>query len=522
MPLTSEEVAALVAESSSLLEAARVDNVHQRDEHDLVLTLRSRTAGKLFLLFSTRSRFCRFHLVPERIVSLPEPPPFCQTARKLLKGTVLKSLRQVSGDRVIEVVFSRQSPTTAPDSVSLILEMIGTRGQLVLVRSDRKLLATLHPFHRSSDEVPVGERYRFPDPRSQPAALKSLGGSPWRYLESAEDSSEVHRAPAPLHFAFARHYARLEADALFRGRKEALTVAVRRASSRRRALVQKIRGDLERAEGSDAYRQSGELLKGAFGQLRRGMSSIELENYFDTAPEGSKKVRIELDPALSPQQNIERYFKRYRKSRRAIPFLRERLAKVEAELGVLDAVAVDVDAAESVAAVAELEERARGLSQKPRRRKPKGSSVTAARGPRRFVSQDGYEILAGRNARQNDELTLRMGRGNDLFFHVSGKPGAHVLVRTAEGPAGKAVPLETLLDAAQLSLYYSLPEQSRGALERGASATVDYAPLKHVRKPKGAKPGLVYLATRKTLRVSLDAERIARLRSSGAEGPSGE
>jgi predicted ribosome quality control (RQC) complex YloA/Tae2 family protein len=109
-----------------------------------------------------------------------------------------------------------------------------------------------------------------------------------------------------------------------------------------------------------------------------------------------------------------------------------------------------------------------------------------------------------------------MGRGNDLFFHVSGKPGAHVLVRTAEGPAGQAVPLATLLDAAQLSLYYSLPEQSRGALQRGASATVDYAPLKHVKKPKGAKPGLVHVASRKTLRVSLDAERIARLRGSGA------
>jgi predicted ribosome quality control (RQC) complex YloA/Tae2 family protein len=516
MSLTSEEVAALVAESSSVLEVARVDNVHQCDEHTVVLTLRSRTAGKLFLLFSTRPRFCRFHLVPQRAVSLPSPPPFCETARKLLKGTVLKSLRQVSGDRVVEVVFSRKSPSAMPDSVCLVLEMIGLRGQLVLVRSDRTLLATLHPFRRGSHDIPLGERYCFPEPRPQSAALKSLSGSPWRYLESAQDASQVESAPAPLHFAFARHYASLEADAIFRARKEALTVAIRRASARRRGAVQKIRGDLEKAEGSDAYRQSGELLKGAFGQLRRGMSVIELENYFEAAHVGSNKVRIELDPALGPQQNIERYFKRYRKSRRALPFLRERLAKVEVELGALDEVAVELDSVESVAAVVELEERARGLYGKPRRTKPKGSSVTVSRGPRRFVSQDGYEILVGRNAKQNDELTLRMGRGNDLFFHVSGKPGAHVLVRTAEGPAGQAVPLATLLDAAQLSLYYSLPEQSRGALQRGASATVDYAPLKHVKKPKGAKPGLVHVASRKTLRVSLDAERIARLRGSGA------
>lgn len=522
MPLTSEEVAALVAESSSLLEAARVDNVHQRDEHDLVLTLRTRAAGKLFLLFSTRPRLSRFHLVPERFVAPSEPPPFCQAVRKLLKGSVFKSLRQVSGDRVIEAVFTRSSSAPAPDTVSLVLEMIGTRGQLALVGPNKGLLATLHPFHRDSQEVRPGERYRFPDPRSQPAVLKSFGGRPWRYLEAGADFSEEKPAPAPLHFAFARHYARLEAEALFRGRKEALSVAVRRASSRRRTLVKKIHGDLEKAEGSDTYRQFGELLKGAFGQLRRGMKSVELEDYFETAQEGSKMVCIDLDPALGPQQNIERYFKRYRKSRRAIPFLRERLTRAEAELRTLEEVFVELDRVESVDAVADLEERARGLYEKRRRRKPKGASATEPRRPRRFVSSDGYEILAGRNARQNDELTLRMGRGNDLFFHVSGKPGAHVLVRTAEGPGGKDVPLETLLDAAQVCLYYSLPGQSRGALERGASASVDYAPLKHVKKPKGAKPGLVLLATRKTLRVSLEAERIARLRSSGTESPAKE
>jgi predicted ribosome quality control (RQC) complex YloA/Tae2 family protein len=129
------------------------------------------------------------------------------------------------------------------------------------------------------------------------------------------------------------------------------------------------------------------------------------------------------------------------------------------------------------------------------------------------VSAAGFEILVGRNAKGNDELTRRIGKGNDIFLHVSGRAGAHVLIRNVPG---KSVPLETLMDAAQLALYYSLQERSRGELASGMTAEVDYTPLKHVRKPKGLKPGLVLLAAHKTLRVRLDPVHLERIRDRGA------
>jgi predicted ribosome quality control (RQC) complex YloA/Tae2 family protein len=115
----------------------------------------------------------------------------------------------------------------------------------------------------------------------------------------------------------------------------------------------------------------------------------------------------------------------------------------------------------------------------------------------------------GRNARQNDELTLRVARGNDLFLHVAGRAGGHVIVRS---PTGKPPPTETLLDAANLALYYSLPDRQRRGQAISAGGEVDYTQVKYVRKPKGAKPGLLLLASRKTLRIRLELERLERLR----------
>jgi predicted ribosome quality control (RQC) complex YloA/Tae2 family protein len=132
------------------------------------------------------------------------------------------------------------------------------------------------------------------------------------------------------------------------------------------------------------------------------------------------------------------------------------------------------------------------------------------------VSADGLEILVGRNAKGNDELTRKIARGNDWFLHVSGRPGSHVIVRALPG---KTVPLETLLDAAHLALYYSLSQKDRSGPGLTAAADVHYTPVKYVRKPKGLEPGRVLLATHKTLRVRLEAGRLERLKRSAGDMP---
>ncbi|MBI3724775.1 DUF814 domain-containing protein, partial [bacterium] len=128
------------------------------------------------------------------------------------------------------------------------------------------------------------------------------------------------------------------------------------------------------------------------------------------------------------------------------------------------------------------------------------------RGPRKFDSR-GFTILVGRSNEENDRLTLTVARGNDLFFHVRGFPGSHVIVRTERD---KSVPLETLLDAAALAVHYS---KVRG----NTRADVSYTPRKYVRKPRGAKPGLVEISNEKTIRPDGDPARLARLLATAHE-----
>ena len=133
--MTSREIAALVAEASPLLEGAVVDDIHQSDEHVVFVTFYGPASGKLFLLVSTRPGLSRFHLVEDRPPALPLPPPFCEAARKHLKGSRLKSLRQVGGDRVGEFFFRRKSG----EASVLVLEMTREKGELILTIEEGKL-----------------------------------------------------------------------------------------------------------------------------------------------------------------------------------------------------------------------------------------------------------------------------------------------------------------------------------------------------------------------------------------------
>ena len=516
MSLSAADIGALVEECAPLVEGALVDEAGQPDGNSLVLTLRVPGRAKLFLLLGARPRAARLHLVPARPASLQRPPPFTETARKLLRGARLARIRQVSGDRIVELSFARGPAGSAEvASAFLVHEMIGGKGRVFLLGAGRRVEAALDP--AGGARFRAGDVYRFPPTPPAHPAVKGIPPSPWASNPGA-GAPGGENFPAPLHVAVALHYGRIEAEADFTDKRTSLAGALRKDVARARRAEEKVAADLAGARSRANDTEKGELLKGALGRLRRGMRSIELENWFDPA---LPQVTIELDPALTPLENIEKLFRKARKAKRAIPFLERRAAElagrrdaiaraldgVEAAVGIEDLARIEKDLAGAGVSVARP---AAGASKGAPRRAPAAPRRSPAR---RFISGEGFEILVGRTARDNDELTLRMGRGNDLFLHVSGSPGAHVIVRSVPG---KTFPLETILDAAQLALHYTLPERSRQA---GARAEVDYTPVKHVRKPRGAKPGLVLLATHKTVRVRLDPARVERLRRSAGEAP---
>jgi len=505
MPLSADEIVLIVRECRPLLLGALVDDVRAPDDHSLLVTLRSTQGRSYFLLFSVRPGFARLHLVPERPRAVSQAPPFVEPIRSALRDARLIELRQVSGDRIVEASFQTLAVAGIGQAASIVLEAIGSRGQLVLLDAGRRLLASVHPVRRGKESVDVGAVYRFPEARPRRPQLRAVPPAPSLYLAPGEANAWAE-SPAHWNFLLGQYYGRRESEEEFRERKERLLARLQRDVERAKGTLEKIARDREAAEAADVHRRKGELLKGALGRIRRGMASIEVDDYFH--PE-LRKVVVELDAALSPRENVERCFRLYQKARRAVPILEARRRKIAGDLARAEALLAKASAAEDIAAVVAVEEEPSVRAATARSKKPKGPRRTAPQGPRHFVSKDGWEILVGRNARQNDELTLRVARGNDLFLHVAGRAGGHVIVRS---PTGKLPPTETLLDAANLALYYSLPDRQRRGQALSAGGEVDYTQVKHVRKPKGAKPGLLLLASRKTLRIRLELERLERLR----------
>ncbi len=487
MTFGASELGAVLDECREALAGARLKNIYDEGDRGWIFKLYARGENR-FLHLSAQPRFARLHLQQERGSSPASPGDFCRALRSRLAGAVLEDLRQVGSDRIAELVFD-----TAAGRQSLVHEMFGARPEILLLDEGRRVSCTLSDVSGNSARHDRGEVYEYPPPPQAPGS----GGSDW--LTGLQGEGEF-----PLNFRVARKLSALEAEAALLEKKKKLSGALKRERKRLRKILGKLEEELGALDGFERQRELGELLKGSYGSLRRGLKEVELVDYFS---DGQEPVRIELDARLGPEENIERYFKRYRKARRAGPSIEKRRGEVEGKLEKISLLAVQVDEAaddgtlESLSGEAQPHLRSRKRSRGRRRE-------DAPSGPRSFVSSEGFTILVGRNARENDQLSLRMARGNDIFLHASGRPGAHVIIRTV---AGKTVPRDTLLEAAQLALYYSLTRRSSVVFVEGASADVDYAPAKLLSKPKGAPPGLVLLRSHKTLRVRLDKEIFDRI-----------
>jgi predicted ribosome quality control (RQC) complex YloA/Tae2 family protein len=209
-------------------------------------------------------------------------------------------------------------------------------------------------------------------------------------------------------------------------------------------------------------------------------------------------VRVALDPALTPRQNMERCYRRFRRIAESAARVEARAAEVRAREAALRALAAEVEQA-GEAALPRLEKEARRLAAGPRPPRAPGRAEPQALPWRTYRSLSGVPILVGRGAAENDQLT-RHARGNDLWLHARGVPGAHVVVRLAGRPPDQ----ETLLDAAHLAVHHS---DARGA----PVAEVAWTRARWVRKPKGAAPGAVTISQEKVVALRHEPGRLARL-----------
>ncbi len=249
---------------------------------------------------------------------------------------------------------------------------------------------------------------------------------------------------------------------------------------------QRLIEEILKSEGADTYKFYGELINANIYRIPEGSSEVLLDNYYNPGEE----ILIALDPQLTPAQNAQRYFKKYSKSRTAYKKKKIQLKEADKEMAYMESVLQSVKDAESPQDIEEIRQelmeegyiRRRYTGHKKRKKLSQ---------PLNFTSSDGFEILVGKNNKQNDALTLKTASKSDIWLHTKEIPGSHVIICCK----GKEPTEKTIFEAASLAAYHSKGKMSE-------NVPVDYTSVKNVKKPSGAKPGMVIYDHYKTVYVN--------------------
>ncbi len=272
-----------------------------------------------------------------------------------------------------------------------------------------------------------------------------------------------------------------------RQRSQDLLKLLVNATERVRHRIESQRIDLEKCGERDKLKIFGDLINANIYRLENGQKQASLENFYDSG----EVVNIPLDPRLSPAQNAQRYYSEYRKANTAQKKLTELIAQGEQELIYLDSV---FDALTRTQGESELLEIREELAEQGYlKRSKKASKMLRAQPPMKYTSSDGFTILVGRNNKQNDRLTTKDAHSTDIWLHTHNIPGSHVIIVTQ----GENPPDSTIMEAAMLAALHSKAYNS-------AKVPVDYTQVKFVKKPNGAKPGMVIFANNKTIYTTPD------------------
>ena len=303
------------------------------------------------------------------------------------------------------------------------------------------------------------------------------------------------------------HQEKRQADVV---RKQQLQGLVEKEKNRLKSTIARQETELREIQEGEKFRHRGELLTANLFRISPGDRHVTVVDY--QSPTGAT-VKISLDPNLTPAANAQMYFRRYRKSKKGKPQLQRQLAKNRGDLSYLEGVSLSLLDAVGDKEITEIENEllSQGYGKKqyapPNKKNKHNKAITVPR-PTAYRSRDGFTILVGKNNRQNDYLTRRLAKGHEYWFHAQDIPGSHVIVRN---PTGKMLPTTTLQDAALLAAYYSNGRWSN-------QVAVDYTQVKNVRRPKGARPGMVTYKGHRTIFVTPHKEDIERLFAK-ANGP---
>ena len=543
-------------EISAFAVGARVEKIHQPSKEELVLSLRSREGAKK-LLVSARADSARIHFTEFPPENPAKPPMLCMLFRKHLLSAKITDIEQDGLERILTIGFDSTNELGDPVHFSLVVEIMGRYSNVILVDENGIVVDALKRVDEEKSQVRTilpGEKYvsppaqdkmnifdddetlienRIRESRKTPSkAFQNavMGVSPIvcrefengaplslikQYAKNPEFSVVVTDKPFDFAFMPINQYGSLaslkEFDSpsalldyffyekvridrirqrsaeLFKTLQNLQERAVRKAANREK--------ELEECKDKETYRIFGDLIISNQYALKKGAPYYDLQNYYDE----NKTVRIPADVTLSPAQNAQKYYKEYRKKQIAETKLTDFIAQARQEAEYFDSVIDSLSRAEtdSEISVIRTELAETGFL----KRKSFKSKNEKALKPMEYESTEGFKIFVGRNNVMNDKLTLKTAKNYDLWFHVKDTAGSHVVVQND----GREFTDKVIREAALLASYNSKAGHS-------SNVPVDYTIIKNVKKPAGAKPGMVIYDDYKTEFVTPNMEEIERIK----------
>jgi predicted ribosome quality control (RQC) complex YloA/Tae2 family protein len=465
----------IVEELSALITGARVERVYQGTGGGLYMNL-NRGRKKFILLFSPDRAMPRLHLVTAKPLIDDPAHGFILFIRSHVSGARIMNIALLNQDRVVEFRFTRSEK-----EYRLVFELFGPAVNLIFIDSSSKVLSVYYPVSPGEHVVrPLlpGMQYVLPEKKPTRSSDEALLVATGTGAVSPNQTAE-------------RYYERLiEQEQTLSIRAEILS-RLKKSLSKTVRLISALSNDLRSAEQGEEYRQLGDLVLANLNTLKKGMEHAELRGY------DGKTVSVRLDPKRSPGQNAEWYFKKYKKAKAGRDIIVDRLQQANDGVFYLKSMRAKLDQAEDQNDFIDIRAELVDKGYLTGGREKQGKALTEGASPvyRKIVFQ-GWEILVGKSAAGNDYITMKIARSDDLWFHAEGLPGSHVLVRN---PRNEDIPPEVQLKAAALAAFYSKGRSS-------GKVSVTYTRAGLVRKPKGAKPGLVTLAERKSVMVRPENE----------------
>ncbi len=541
----------MVEELRRELVNGRIQKINQPFEQELVLQIRSNRQSHRLLL-SAHPVFGRIQLTQTTFENPAHPSTFIMVLRKYLQGALIESIEQVENDRIVEITVSNKNEIGDHIQATLIIEIMGKHSNILLVdKSSHKILEVIKhvgfsqnsyrtllpgstyiapPSTESLNPFTVKEEKLFEILQTQETTAKHLQSlfqglgrdtanelenilvsdklSTFRNFFSQETKpylTETSFSPVPFENQVGEPFTSLSdlLDTYYKDKaerdrvKQQASELIRRVENelqKNRHKLKKQEKELLATDNAEEFRQKGELLTTFLHQVPNDQDKVILDNYYTNLP-----ITIALDKALTPNQNAQRYFKRYQKLKEAVKYLTDLIEETKATILYLESVETVLNQA-GLEEIAEIREE---LIQTGFIRRRQREKIQKRKKPEQYLASDGKTIIyVGRNNLQNEELTFKMARKEELWFHAKDIPGSHVVISGNLEPSD-----EVKTDAAELAAYFS-----QGRLSN--LVQVDMIEVKKLNKPTGGKPGFVTYTGQKTLRVTPDPEKITSMKKS--------